>query len=137
MGVHSSKMSDLHRCGPPPERIHTDAGPFFETDLVGLPSAGAEPLRDCGRALGRVFERFGFYQIDPAGPLERAIEALRRDVSRLEAFVVRVTAGADKGNGLADALRGGGFLLRRIGRDLEDGRRPLEPSATEEDFQDV
>lgn len=130
-------MSDLHRCGPGAERIHTDAGPLFETDLVGLPAAGAEPLRDCGRTLGRVFERFGFYRVDAAGTLDRAADALGRDAARLEAFVVRVTAGADEGDGLAKVLRGSGFLLRRIVREIEDGRRRLEPLTPQEDFQNV
>lgn len=137
MSADSSKMSDLHRCGPASERIHTDAGPLFETDLVGLPAAGSEPLRDCGRTLGRMFERFGFYRLESAGLLEGAVEALRRDASRLEAFVVRVTAGADAGDGLTEVLRGSGFLLRRIVREIEEGRQRLEPFAPQEDFQDV
>lgn len=130
-------MSDRDRCGPATGRIHTDSGPFFEADLVGLLSAGADPLRDCGRILGRVFERCGFYRVEPAGPLERAAEALRRDVSRLEAVVERVTAGDAGRDGLAQVLRWSGFLLRRMVRELADGRRRLDSSTTEDDFQDV
>jgi hypothetical protein len=130
-------MSDLHRCGPPTERIHTDAGLFFETDLARLPPAGAEPLRHLGVALGNLLERHGFARSDPGGPLERAAEALRRDASRLEAYVSRVTAGADPRSGLAEVLRGSGFLLRRIVRELEAGDRRSADDFAEKDLQDV
>lgn len=121
MSADSSKMSDPHRFGPPEERTGAEDGLFFETDVVRLPPEGRELMRGWGRGLADVLRRSGGFDPRVEGPLGHALEALRQDARRLEAFASRVAAGADEREALAGLLRASGFLLRRLVRELDEG----------------
>lgn len=103
-----------------------EAGLLFEIDIAAFPADVSGPMREWGRSLASSLRTY--FEIRGEAPRfvcppAVALAALERDARRLEAFAAQVVATADDHDNLAPVLRGGGFLLRRLIRELEEGRR--------------
>lgn len=116
------------------------SGVFFEIDVVAFPVVVRAPLREWGRSLASGIQRLTGVRPNRAArtSLADALEALRRDAHRLEAFASTVAVEADEEEALKRFVREAGVSLRSLVRDLDQGLAAVSlAQAAEDDLQDV
>ena len=140
MTQEASSSGDLALGRRQDERLGCGSGGFFEIDVVAFPVVVRAPLREWGRSLATGIQRLT--GVRPAraarAPLADALDALRRDARRLEAFASAVAVEADEQEALKGLVREAGVLLRSLVRDLDQGLAIVSVAqAAEDDLQDV